>query len=104
MVIDKGITFSKNPLAENGTSKSKLRMSGIDPEEYSGLVFGTGLERGIPLLKYKIDDKGGQENRRSFLKTVLGGEKNEYISEMDQSFSSDLTGGVQEKCRCHDTS
>ena len=29
-----------------------LRMSGIDPEEYSGFAFGVGLER-IALLKYK---------------------------------------------------
>jgi len=32
-----------------------LRMSGIDPEEYSGFAFGLGLER-IALLKYEIDD------------------------------------------------
>lgn len=32
-----------------------LRMSGIDPEEYSGFAFGVGLER-IALLKYEIDD------------------------------------------------
>ena len=32
-----------------------LRMSGIDPEEYSGFAFGIGLER-ITLLKYEIDD------------------------------------------------
>ncbi len=32
-----------------------LRMSGIDPEEYSGFAFGMGLER-ISLLKYEIDD------------------------------------------------
>ncbi|MDD3417598.1 MAG: phenylalanine--tRNA ligase subunit alpha [Lachnospiraceae bacterium] len=32
-----------------------LRMSGIDPEEYSGFAFGMGLER-IALLKYEIDD------------------------------------------------
>ena len=32
-----------------------LRMSGIDPEEYSGFAFGIGLER-IALLKYEIDD------------------------------------------------
>ena len=31
-----------------------LRMSGIDPEEYSGFAFGMGLER-IALLKYEID-------------------------------------------------
>ena len=32
-----------------------LKMSGIDPEEYSGFAFGGGLER-IALLKYEIDD------------------------------------------------
>lgn len=32
-----------------------LRMSGIDPEEYSGFAFGMGLER-VALLKYEIDD------------------------------------------------
>lgn len=32
-----------------------LRMSGIDPDEYSGFAFGAGLER-IALLKYEIDD------------------------------------------------
>ena len=32
-----------------------LEMSGIDPEEYTGLAFGVGLER-IALLKYEIDD------------------------------------------------
>ena len=32
-----------------------LRMSGIDPKEYSGFAFGVGLER-ITLLKYEIDD------------------------------------------------
>ena len=32
-----------------------LRMSGIDPDEYSGFAFGIGLER-ITLLKYEIDD------------------------------------------------
>ncbi|MDE6233963.1 MAG: phenylalanine--tRNA ligase subunit alpha, partial [Lachnospiraceae bacterium] len=32
-----------------------LKMSGIDPEEYTGFAFGIGLER-ITLLKYEIDD------------------------------------------------
>lgn len=32
-----------------------LKMSGIDPNEYSGFAFGVGLER-IALLKYEIDD------------------------------------------------
>ena len=32
-----------------------LEMCGIDPEEYTGLAFGMGLER-IALLKYEIDD------------------------------------------------
>ena len=34
-----------------------LRMSGIDPEQYSGFAFGVGLER-IALLKYEIDEIG----------------------------------------------
>lgn len=32
-----------------------LKMSGINPDEYSGFAFGLGLER-IALLKYEIDD------------------------------------------------
>ena len=32
-----------------------LEMCGIDPEEYTGVAFGVGLER-IALLKYEIDD------------------------------------------------
>lgn len=32
-----------------------LRMSGINPDEYSGFAFGIGLER-ITVLKYEIDD------------------------------------------------
>ena len=32
-----------------------LKMSGIDPQVYSGFAFGMGLER-IALLKYEIDD------------------------------------------------
>lgn len=32
-----------------------LKMSGINPDEYSGFAFGVGLER-IALLKYEIDD------------------------------------------------
>ena len=32
-----------------------LKMSGIDPEIYSGFAFGMGIER-IALLKYEIDD------------------------------------------------
>ncbi|SHO50552.1 phenylalanine--tRNA ligase subunit alpha [Anaerocolumna xylanovorans] len=32
-----------------------LKMSGIDPDEYTGFAFGVGLER-ITLLKYEIDD------------------------------------------------
>ncbi len=32
-----------------------LKMSGIDPETYTGFAFGIGLER-IALLKYEIDD------------------------------------------------
>lgn len=32
-----------------------LRMSGIDPEKYTGFAFGVGLER-IAILKYEIDD------------------------------------------------
>ena len=45
-----------------------LRMSGIDPEEYSGFAFGIGLER-IALLKYEIDDmRLLYENDYRFLK------------------------------------
>ena len=45
-----------------------LRMSGIDPEEYSGFAFGMGLER-IALLKYEIDDmRLLYENDDRFLK------------------------------------
>ena len=45
-----------------------LRMSGIDPEEYSGFAFGIGLER-ITLLKYEIDDmRLLYENDYRFLK------------------------------------
>ena len=36
-------------------SSKVLKMSGIDPEVYSGFAFGVGLER-IALLKYEIDD------------------------------------------------
>lgn len=32
-----------------------LKMSGIDPDKYTGFAFGIGLER-IALLKYEIDD------------------------------------------------
>lgn len=32
-----------------------LKMSGIDPDKYTGFAFGMGLER-IALLKYEIDD------------------------------------------------
>ena len=45
-----------------------LRMSNIDPEEYSGFAFGIGLER-IALLKYEIDDmRLLYENDERFLK------------------------------------
>ncbi|MCI8402604.1 MAG: phenylalanine--tRNA ligase subunit alpha [Lachnospiraceae bacterium] len=45
-----------------------LRMSGINPEEYSGFAFGMGLER-IALLKYEIDDmRLLYENDERFLK------------------------------------
>jgi len=45
-----------------------LRMSNIDPEEYSGFAFGVGLER-IALLKYEIDDmRLLYENDERFLK------------------------------------
>ena len=36
-------------------NKNVLRMSGIDPEEYSGLAFGLGIER-ITMIKYGISD------------------------------------------------
>ena len=45
-----------------------LRMSGIDPDVYSGFAFGVGLER-IALLKYEIDDmRLLYENDDRFLK------------------------------------
>lgn len=45
-----------------------LKMSGIDPEAYSGFAFGIGLER-ITLLKYEIDDmRLLYENDERFLK------------------------------------
>jgi phenylalanyl-tRNA synthetase alpha chain len=45
-----------------------LKMSGIDPDEYSGFAFGVGLER-IALLKYEIDDmRLLYENDARFLK------------------------------------
>lgn len=45
-----------------------LKMSGIDPEEYTGFAFGAGLER-IALLKYEIDDmRLLYENDDRFLK------------------------------------
>ena len=45
-----------------------LRMSGIDPDEYTGFAFGVGLER-IALLKYEIDDmRLLYENDERFLK------------------------------------
>ncbi len=45
-----------------------LRMSGIDPEKYSGFAFGMGIDR-ITLLKYGINDiRLLFENDRRFLK------------------------------------
>jgi phenylalanyl-tRNA synthetase alpha chain len=45
-----------------------LKMSGIDPEKYTGFAFGVGLER-IALLKYEIDDmRLLYENDTRFLK------------------------------------
>ncbi len=45
-----------------------LKMSGIDPEKYTGFAFGVGLER-IALLKYEIDDmRLLYENDMRFLK------------------------------------
>ncbi len=45
-----------------------LKMSGIDPNEYTGFAFGVGLER-IALLKYEIDDmRLLYENDTRFLK------------------------------------
>jgi len=44
-----------------------LKMSGINPQEYSGFAFGMGIDR-ITLLKYGIDDiRLLQENDRRFL-------------------------------------
>ena len=45
-----------------------LRMSGIDPDVYTGFAFGVGLER-ITLFKYEIDDmRLLYENDARFLK------------------------------------
>ena len=45
-----------------------LKDCGIDPEEYSGFAFGSGLER-VALLKYEIDDmRLLYENDMRFLK------------------------------------
>ena len=45
-----------------------LKMSGINPDEYTGFAFGVGLER-IALLKYEIDDmRLLYENDDRFLK------------------------------------
>ena len=45
-----------------------LRMSGIDPDEYSGFAFGIGIER-IAMLKYGINNIGLMfENNLQFLK------------------------------------
>ena len=45
-----------------------LRMSGIDPEKYSGFAFGMGIDR-ITLLKYGINDiRLLFENDHRFLK------------------------------------
>ena len=56
----KGCRFCKNEgwieiLGCGMVHPKVLRMSGIDPEVYSGFAFGIGLER-IALLKYEIDD------------------------------------------------
>ena len=65
-----------------------LRMSGIDPEEYSSTEFGIGLES-ITLMKYEIDVmRLLNENADNFLKQLYEEKKNEYIIKMDQSFSS----------------
>jgi phenylalanyl-tRNA synthetase alpha chain len=32
-----------------------LKMSGIDPEEYTGFAFGMGVER-FAMLRYGVDD------------------------------------------------
>ena len=56
----KGCRFCKNEgwieiLGCGMVHPKVLRMSGIDPEIYSGFAFGIGLER-IALLKYEIED------------------------------------------------
>ncbi len=56
----KGCSFCKNEgwieiLGCGMIHPRVLKMSGIDPDEYSGFAFGVGLER-IALLKYEIDD------------------------------------------------
>ena len=51
-----------------------LRMSGIDPDEYSGFAFGVGLVRNAR-LKYEIDDmRLLYENDTLFLRPFLGKE------------------------------
>jgi phenylalanyl-tRNA synthetase alpha chain len=69
----KGCRFCKNEgwieiLGCGMVHPNVLRMSGIDPEEYTGFAFGVGLER-IALLKYEIDDmRLLYENDARFLK------------------------------------
>ena len=49
-------------------NKKVLLNCGIDPEEYSGLAFGIGIER-IAMLKYGINHMGRLfENDIEFLK------------------------------------
>ena len=49
-------------------NKKVLENCGIDPEEYSGIAFGIGIER-IAMLKYGIDHMGLLfENNIDFLK------------------------------------
>lgn len=56
----KGCRFCKNEgwieiLGCGQVHPRVLKMSGIDPDKYTGFAFGLGLER-IALLKYEIDD------------------------------------------------
>ena len=56
----KGCGLCKNTgwieiLGAGVVNKNVLKMSGIDPEVYSGLAFGLGIER-IAMIKYGISD------------------------------------------------
>ena len=73
-----------------------LRMSGIDPEEYSGFAFGIGLER-IALLKYEIDDmRLLYENDQRFLNqfSVSNEKENKAIMNTSLKWIKELVPGL----------